>query len=370
MDSNTQPKKSHKKKKPTINEIQADLKRAATKNAPPKEKDKVAKYGPNKKRASEAGNLEGHNKKLQKHSGVIMDQKTTLPFVRGDDLMTPTKSAKDAGKLVRNNFSSQGTFKTKAKEAANSKRKKDDENPKEQTSQRNDVARSKDASNGAESPTKPQLGINMRKLILEDFIMLEPDTDVRILVSPDHSSYEDIFMKLPHESKILLNSRDPSTKMYCYDVVVTTNAQLDALSSGTLNREEFLHLFTYEGGGALIFHFRDANNRTSIALKWAEFVEHCKTLQLWAEIPNNRDYRAMLLPKRKKREELTQLYKQDAAYSNLRWRHCSVFNTNNFKTLSRFCIWCFRYSLADIQASDPLTSSLLGSLWMRLTRLT
>jgi hypothetical protein len=111
MDSNTQPKKSlsHKKKKLTINEIQADLKRAATKNAPPKEKDKVvAKYGPNKKRASEAGNLEGHNKKLQKHSGVIMDQETTLPFVRGDDLMTPTKSAKDAGKLVRNNFSSRG----------------------------------------------------------------------------------------------------------------------------------------------------------------------------------------------------------------------------------------------------------------------
>jgi hypothetical protein len=312
QDESKQPKKkSHKRKKQTIKETQVELKKEKAKSAPaklPKDKDKVAKYNT---RLSLAGkNLEGNNKKLQNSVGVCMDRKTTLPYAR-DKLITPTKTARDAGKMVRHNFLHVDNM-TRMKVATSSKRKKvfsgnneDDENAKEQTSQRK-VPRSENTSNGAESPPKPLLGINMRKLILEDFILLELGTDVRILVSPNHSTY-DHFSKLPHESVMQWDSSDPSTRMYCYDAVVTTNAQLSGLSNGMWTRERLMHLMTYEGGGAVIFVI-PGTNRTSIQLKWAEFVEHCTTLQLWAEIPNHRDFRKMLLPKRKNRDNLTQLY--------------------------------------------------------------
>jgi hypothetical protein len=64
----------------------------------------VAKYRiNNNKRLSLAGNLQGNNKKLQNNVGVCMDRKTTLPYAR-DKLITPTKSARDAVKMVRHNF--------------------------------------------------------------------------------------------------------------------------------------------------------------------------------------------------------------------------------------------------------------------------
>jgi hypothetical protein len=221
-----QPKsKSHKKKKRTIKEVQADLKSEKAMNAPAKvpkeERDKVAKCAV--KNVQIHKNLQTHNKKQQK-GGVFMDQKTTLPCVL-QDLTTPTKSAQDAGRMVKNNFS-QGTHETKAKVAASSKRKKDDAKPiKEQTGKRK-VARC------AESPAKPQLGINMRKLTVEDFILLEPGADDHILVSPDHLSCKESFKKLARKSNMQWDSFDPRTQTCCCDAAVVTNSQLDGLSHG------------------------------------------------------------------------------------------------------------------------------------------
>ena len=49
-----------------------------------------------------------------------------------------------------------------------------------------------------------------RRLLLEDFVLLPPLTNVSILVSEDHATYQETFSKV----------------MHCYEAVVLTNPQL------------------------------------------------------------------------------------------------------------------------------------------------
>jgi hypothetical protein len=57
---------------------------------------------------------------------------------------------------------------------------------------------------------EPVLGINTQRLLLEDFVLLPPLTNVSILVSEDHATYQETFSKV----------------MHCYEAVVLTNPQL------------------------------------------------------------------------------------------------------------------------------------------------
>jgi hypothetical protein len=100
-------------------------------------------------------------------------------------------------------------------------------------------------------------------LPLED---LQPLTAVYILVSEDHTTYQETFSKIEPKPTIWLDLDDPSTSMHCYEAAVSKNPQRVGLSSGTWNREEIKNLLTLKGGGAVAFEF-PSSHASCIELK-------------------------------------------------------------------------------------------------------
>jgi hypothetical protein len=101
--------------------------------------------------------------------------------------------------------------------------------------------------------------------ILLCFSRLLATGTVYILVSEDHTTYQETFSKLEAKSTILLDLDDPSTSMHCYEATVVKNSQL--------NREELKNLLTPKGGGAVAFEFLSVD-AGGIELKWAEFFQN------------------------------------------------------------------------------------------------
>jgi hypothetical protein len=278
-------KKSHKRGKPTIkNLVKAKRVEEKAQKAAPKSRNRLPKYS----------NLQQSNAKRQKNQGITVDERNNLGFA-STDFLTPTKKATDVNKISRANFAEREK-KTEKKKASETKRR----------ASRDDLpSRKKEKLENA--PPEAVLGINTRRLALEDFVMLEPLTAVYILVSEDHTTYQETFSKLEAKSTIGLDLDDPSTSMHCYEAVVSKNPQRVGLSSGTWNREEIKNLLTPKGGAAVAFEF-PSTRAIGIELKWAEFFDNLNTLHVWAALPNHRNYREVLKPKRKNKEALTQLY--------------------------------------------------------------
>jgi hypothetical protein len=290
------PKKSQKRKKLTVKQlVQARSDESnAQKVAAPKSKNHLQQHIDAAARLmGPAGNLQRSHDKKQRNQGIALDEKKNLAFARGD-FLTPTKKARDVNKLSRANFAEREN-ETEKKKASNAKRRASADNvPSRKKRKSEDV-----------SP-EPVLGINMRRLLLEDFIMLQPRAKVQILVSEDHTTHQETFSKLRPKSAIGLDLDDPSTSMHCYEAAVLKNSQFDGLSSGMWNREEPLNLLTSKGGGAVAFEFPSAG-ASGIELKWAEFFQNLHTLHVWAVTPNHRNHREVLKPKRKNKDALTQL---------------------------------------------------------------
>jgi hypothetical protein len=245
QDEGPKKKKSHKKITATIKQAVKETRKVIAKESAPKTKNHLPKYS-NTTRPScgPAGNLQPTNNKRQKNQGVTVDEKNNLAFARAD-LLTPTKKATDVNKLSRGNFAERKN-KTEKKEAK--RRVSRDNVPRKKVKSENDSQ-----MDGA--PPEPVLGINTRRLLLEDFILLPPLTNVSILVSEDHATYQETFSKLQPKSTIWWDLNDPSTAMHCYEAVVLTNPQLSGLSSGMWKREEIKDLLTSKGGGAIAFGF-------------------------------------------------------------------------------------------------------------------
>jgi hypothetical protein len=302
-DQGEDPKKkdSQKRKKQTLKQAVKGIRseEKSKKKAASKTKDRLPRYSTNTatgRPIGPAGNLQQTHKKRQKSEGVKVNEKNNLCFARAD-LLTPTKKVTDVNKIARANFAGR-VNKTEKNET------------KRRASRSNSPRKRGKLENGSPqmdgAPPASILGINTRRLLLEDFIMLQPRTTVTILVSNDHATYQVTFSKLQPTSTIRWDLDDPSTTMHCYEAVVVTNPQLSGLSIGTWTREEIKDLLTYQGGGAVAFVFPNASG--GIELKWAEFVEYPKTLHVWAAMPNHRNYHEMLKAKRKNKEVMVQLH--------------------------------------------------------------
>jgi hypothetical protein len=293
-------KKSHKKVKQTIGQVILATRKAKKAVAPPK-RNRVPFYNNSTRPSSgPAGNIQKTNNTKQKNEGVVVNDRNNLGFARAG-FLTPTKTATDANKAARGNFAGR-TNKTNEPEKRmavaaidNSSRKR---GKKEIGAQKMD---------GAPTELVPVHGINTRRLLLEDFVVLQPGTTVWILVRKDHVTFSE-FSQLPHESTVQFNLADPKTAMQSYKAVVLQNPQFGPLSCGMRNREDIMDLITCKGGGAIAFGFTSSTDASGIELKFAEFLENPLTMHVWAAIPNHRNYAEMLKPKMRNNDALTQLY--------------------------------------------------------------
>jgi hypothetical protein len=175
-------KKSHKKVKQTIGQVILATRKAKKAVAPPK-RNRVSFYSNSTRPSSgPAGNIQKTNNKKQKNEGVVVNDRNNLGFARAG-FLTPTKTATDANKAARGNFAGR-TNKTNEPEKRmavaaidNSSRKR---GKKEIGAQKMD---------GAPTELVPVHGINTRRLLLEDFVVLQPGTTVWILVRKDHVTF-------------------------------------------------------------------------------------------------------------------------------------------------------------------------------------
>jgi hypothetical protein len=196
-DQDDDPKKSHKRQKPTIKQV-VKVKRdeEEAKKAAPKSRNRLPKYSNTTTRSSgPTGNLQQSHEKKQRNQGITVDEKNHLGFARAD-FLTPTKKATDVNKISRANFAEREN-KTEEKKADTKRR----------------AVPSRKKGKLQNSPPEPVLGISQRRLLLEDFIMLQPQTTVSILVGEDHTTYEATFSKLAPKSTMRLDLDDPSTSM-------------------------------------------------------------------------------------------------------------------------------------------------------------
>jgi hypothetical protein len=132
----------------------------------------------------------------------------------------------------------------------------------------------------APHPTFNFQSTQLRRLVTEDMLLLEPGSHVLVAVTEKHPYFQSTWLpcleqqredcienELPPPAPVLISNKE----FFSFDVTITGTPQRDRLLGGELSREEFQVAFSMQQGASL--HIQIECTGDEVQMKYAELLE-------------------------------------------------------------------------------------------------